>query len=359
MTPQSSGYDLLVQAGQTILPGPNGSPSISEQLSPEENLKNQRLAVERNAPALALVRLALQKPVEILEVMPGEKEFAFYANMREVARQFIQESDVRFADGDYETAMSSRLDAMEMGTTIGRGFIIPMLVNMAIELITSRAIDNIAAKLDAPQCREAIARLEKIEERRTTLVEALECEQKHSLSKKLATLGDPKALAELKSTEDGGFYSAQDIDQFKALTPEELTENNERLFGAAIEAAKLPFFQSAKFHFPQDIEPFTKSALMYLDKAHYRFSYDLGVARNRLLRAALQLRVQKLETGGYPENFIAPIDPFAAGDKPLIYRKTDASYLLYSVGFNGIDENGTEIQTIEASATGDIVQRPL
>jgi hypothetical protein len=48
-----NGYDTLIAAGKLILPGENGAPSTSDaNLSPQENLRRQRLAVARNAPAL-------------------------------------------------------------------------------------------------------------------------------------------------------------------------------------------------------------------------------------------------------------------------------------------------------------------
>ncbi len=97
---EPTGYDLLVQAGDKILPGPNGGASNADPtISPAENLKRERLAVARNAPALALVRLALQKTVDVPEPTTAIFDFKFNARARELARQFSQESDVRLATG--------------------------------------------------------------------------------------------------------------------------------------------------------------------------------------------------------------------------------------------------------------------
>jgi hypothetical protein len=56
----------------------------------------------------------------------------------------------------------------------------------------------------------------------------------------------------------------------------------------------------------------------------------------------------KQSTGDYPENLEGlvaagylkkiPSDPFS--DKPLVYKKTDGNFILYSVGFNFIDDGG-------------------
>lgn len=65
------------------------------------------------------------------------------------------------------------------------------------------------------------------------------------------------------------------------------------------------------------------------------------------LLVAFALALHQAETGRYPARLaeLAPkYLPEVPGDlfsgKPLIYRRTEAGYLLYSVGVNGIDEDG-------------------
>ncbi len=369
---EPSGYDLLVQGYEKILPGPNGGASNTEpNISAEENLKRERLAVARNAPALALVRLALQKQIEIPEAVGPIIDFSFNAKARELARQFSQESDVRFADGDYAGAMNSKLDAMELAAAAGHGILSSMLVGAAVESIGASKADKVGAHLDAAQCRAAVARLIKIEERRTTLTETLRQEQKFDLRRELRTLGNPKDLETLKPDEDGGVPTAEDIAQLKLLTPAKITENNARLFDAVVESTHLPYPEAVKNVLPTDLDPWMKRSLSFLEGARYRFSYERIVAQTRLLRAALELRALKLENGVYPEIFTAPVDPFSPEGKALVYRKTNRDYLLYSLGANGKDDGGAKIPTIETAAiktlsdriraesTGDIVQMPF
>ena len=73
--------------------------------------------------------------------------------------------------------------------------------------------------------------------------------------------------------------------------------------------------------------------------------------QNGLLLTALALHTYKLEHGAYPPNLAAlvpcylqavPNDPFALSG-PLRYRRTGAKYLLYSVGPDGKDDDGTAI----------------
>ena len=76
-----------------------------------------------------------------------------------------------------------------------------------------------------------------------------------------------------------------------------------------------------------------------------RFNSERNTLSNRLLAAALRLRAIKLESGVYPETFEAGIDPFSPTLAPLIYQREGESYVSYSVGPDGKDDNGTEIQT--------------
>ncbi|MDF1740987.1 MAG: hypothetical protein P1U86_17625 [Verrucomicrobiales bacterium] len=60
-------------------------------------------------------------------------------------------------------------------------------------------------------------------------------------------------------------------------------------------------------------------------------------------KLAVALERFRIATGSYPENLEAlnttiPLDPFA--EKPMAYRKEGKSYVLYSIGSNGIDEGG-------------------
>ena len=80
---------------------------------------------------------------------------------------------------------------------------------------------------------------------------------------------------------------------------------------------------------------------------HYRSKAD-----RRLTAAALALRLYAADHGGrYPATLdelvpkylpAVPVDPFAAGSKPLCYLTEDpAAPVLYSVGENGADDGGT------------------
>jgi hypothetical protein len=73
-------------------------------------------------------------------------------------------------------------------------------------------------------------------------------------------------------------------------------------------------------------------------------------AATRLLQTDLAIRAFRLEHGRYPDHADElvpeylrqfPIDPYC--DKPLVYRREGEEYLLYSVGPNGVDDDGQRV----------------
>lgn len=76
---------------------------------------------------------------------------------------------------------------------------------------------------------------------------------------------------------------------------------------------------------------------------------DRALARHLLLRTSVALAEHRLKHGSYPDSLQAltpdflpslPTDPFSG--QPLHYQRHGSSYLLYSVGDNGIDEQGRQ-----------------
>jgi len=345
------GYELLAEAATKLSPGPNGGASSAQiNLSPAENLRLERLAVARNAPALSLVREALQKPIDV----PNETKksssnlssrFRVGAGLRELARQFSQESDVRFADGDYIGALNSKLDTMEMGVAFGRGAVLPMLVGSAIESIGSSAgssrsagFETIAAHLDAAGCRAAGVRIKQIENRRPPFAQVLEADRQEALALNVSTLAEAQASFRKPNPANEPGYSRRDIASIEKLSPQTLATNINRAFAAIFPNANKPYAQAKPATLPPNLDPISVMTVSVVQGQSIRFIRESRVARNRLLECALELRAQKLDSGAYPTTFAALPDPFSPGLSPLVYRKTSTGYALYSVGPDGRDD---------------------
>ncbi|NOY42545.1 MAG: hypothetical protein GXP26_12005 [Planctomycetes bacterium] len=88
-------------------------------------------------------------------------------------------------------------------------------------------------------------------------------------------------------------------------------------------------------------------------------------AQIRLLRVELAIQAWRVTHGSFPESlskmvpkYLAeiPVDPFDPEGGLLRYRQTDEGYLLYSVGYNGIDDDGVAPgeEDVLGTDTGDL-----
>ena len=85
-------------------------------------------------------------------------------------------------------------------------------------------------------------------------------------------------------------------------------------------------------------------------------------ARRRLTVTTLALHAYKLQHGGFPRQLAdlvpdylpaVPEDPFRA--RPLVYRRTETGYMLYSVGEDRKDDGGRPMETAFPKDIGDIL----
>ena len=87
-----------------------------------------------------------------------------------------------------------------------------------------------------------------------------------------------------------------------------------------------------------------------------------AIARERTLRLAIKLRRHQMQVGAYPDS-LADLkevsrptdldDPFRKGQR-LIYRRTSEGCLLYSLGRNGVDDDGESLPASHIAGADDI-----
>ena len=345
-----SGYDLLLEARALLKNGPNGEPSAAEKLSPDENLRRQRLAVARNAPALAKLRAALQAGIAVPTSNNTEvPDFTAFAGARELARQLYQEAAVRSADGDAMGAAQSGLTSLELGAQMSHGPLINSLVGIAIRAIGRRSLERNVARLDAAHSRQVARQIETTGAQMQTQTEMLRAEAEfgaHSIDQIFADFDDPQKRAQMQ-----GDYNKDPTDEFSSalidlmkLSPAAVKADYEAQFGKAIARASMPYAaQAAPIH--GDIA-YVNMSLDVITSPSSRFNFERDIVSDRLLSAALQLHAAKLESGQYPATFDAGVDPFSPTLAPLTYKRAGDAYVLYSVGPDGKDNDGAEIQTI-------------
>ena len=364
-----SGYDLFLEARALVKDGPNGEPLARETLAPDENLRRQRLGTARNAPALAKLREALKAYIVFREPDFSNPEKALTeldntAAVRNFARYLSQEAAVRAADGDAASASQSSLDALELSTQIARGPIINALVGAATTAIARKSLLQNASGLNAAQAREVADKWQKTSDYFPTYAQTLRDEEQtqmsflsQSFAADIAQWNDPiaraKAEAELKKARDKGELTPEKVQedqelmgQLQGLTFADVVADTRAVFDAALLRANQPYFV-AKTEAPlRAADPLTAQTAELISSAATRFYAERDVVNNRELAAALRLRAAKLESGQYPATFDAGADPFSPTLAPLIYQHAGNSYVLYSVGPDGKDDNGAEIQTL-------------
>jgi hypothetical protein len=108
-------------------------------------------------------------------------------------------------------------------------------------------------------------------------------------------------------------------------------------------------YLAAKAPLPSQSNPINAFLVTVYDRAPYNFARN--DAGNALCLVSLALHAHKLENGNYPAQLKelaprylrqVPADPFGAGE-PLRYQKRGDTYLLYSIGPDGIDNGGQPI----------------
>ena len=365
----ASGAQLFAEARALIVDGPNGEPLATEKLAPDENLRLQRLSVARNAPALAKSRAALRAYIVLpaFDDATPDKALSHFDSInavRNFARHLAQEAAVRAADGDALGAAQSSLDALELSSQAARGPIINALVGVATTAIARRSLTQNASGLNAAQLRQVAAQWEKISGTFPTYAQTLRDEEQLNLrltyqntAADIAQWSDPVAMAqaeaEMKEARAEGEFSDEEwkeanesFAQVKGLTFADITAETRAIFDGALARANQPYFVARTQAPLRGKNPLAELSAQLLNNANSRFPSERNIVNNRELVAALRLRAAKLESGGYPATFDAGTDPFSPTLAPLIYKRAGDSYVLYSVGPDGKDDNGAEIQTL-------------
>jgi hypothetical protein len=304
-------------------------------------LRRKEAWLKQNASAFALFQRALRTPtLHPNQRLENASLFSNYGSLRELARFKTIERKARELHGDWSGSVNSRLDIVQMGTDIGRGgILISGLVSVAIQAIGRDTPWPATKKLTLPQTREAIARLEAIYAHRLRVADILQEEKYYGLTQFRAQFRDPKWRDIQQWDEDA---TPADRVQALTLTPETVLRNYARMMDVHIANARLPIL-AAKAPLPAPSDPFTKVLSPIFERANLNFARN--DAGNAVWLVALALHAYKLERGAYPENLRAlvpdflrrvPADPFGAGE-PLRYKRTEGSYLLWSIGPDGVD----------------------
>ena len=345
VTPETSGADLLLAARKALNTTYYYNPAPGE-FAPAEKLKHQRAMVAQNAPALVLLRQALARGIAAppFKSTLEDDPFLLLAPAREMAQQLVQEADVRAADGDALGAVNTDFDALALGAQIGRGPFVASLTGIALTRIARQSLESHAPLLRAPQLRAVAARWEKLDATRLSYAQVIGAYEQNELKQLEPIVADPEQLKVLGLS---GNFKPMEKRQLQTLTPAEFRANFHSVVQNALARAAWPYRSAAEAAPIQAGDPVSQWSAQLFSQPLTRLNFTQDAALNTLSLAALKLRATKLETGAYPDQFDAGVDPFSPALAPLVYRREGDKYLLYSVGPDGKDDGGAAISTVE------------
>jgi hypothetical protein len=349
--PSPNGYQPLNALMDRMATNPawktagNGISTPMEQLRP---------ALVQMRPQMDELRTTLRLPYRIPRYDPNE--FHRLAPLRNAARCFAGEAWVALADGNPGAAMSSSLDAVELGAKSENGGpLIDELVGIAICSIGLRTADDAAVKLLPAQAREERLRLERILAEFPPEAEMVRLEEEVALTELRKAWRSPPRLKSDFTDEPLPLKEKVSKVAARYLWPKIWSQNAlERYYDAQARDHARPPWQRTGVPPPQD--PFAPEYGGVFGAA--AGSQSRLMAELQLIRLSLALNEFHGSNGRYPAALdeLAPLlggpsppDPFTG--KPFPYRLEGNSFVLYSVGENRVDDGGTPGQL----RTGDLV----
>ncbi|MBC7808783.1 MAG: hypothetical protein H7145_21835 [Akkermansiaceae bacterium] len=269
-----------------------------------------------------------------------------YSGMRSLARLLTLAGDVQWESGKPSEAVEHYLDAMTLGRKIpNRVGVEGHLAGISCEIIGRSHLWRRLGTMDANTAQKCLTRLNAMESERIPLFVAFE-EEKYTAQSILVEVkqeAQPTSYFGIVPPYIAMVVLSDHMDKQIALTKTPYSEGNEEI--------SPPREFLARVLAPQ--------------MQNVRYKYASVQAGDALLRTALALRIYRSKTGKSPENLYelvtarlvsrVPDDPFATPGTPLHYTpQTDRNSLLYSVGPDGIDNNG---RGIEGKATNGTLTR--
>ncbi len=352
--PKPNGYDLYVAAATAMTrANPQVDPASDPTILTDPKVRAQRYGLARrrtwlvsNAQAFALFNQALQTPT----LAPVNRSFNAvgfrdFAKLRQLARDKSAQSNTLWMRGDYNGAMQSNLDTIQLGHDMRRGGgLMATLVGIAISAIGRGGTGDTIERLDAAQCKSAARRLEKLLEARWKLDQVFTEEKAATLAAMMEVFGQPKWRSGFLNNE------IKPLERLRVYTTskQQIVDVVGAHYNWEIGNARLAYAKKAAA--PARLgDPFSDLLIPNSDRA--RINEARGSMGDSTLMLQLALRAYKLEKGAYPPALkmlvpayirAVPADPFGGGE-PLRYQISGVTYRLWSIGPDGVDDGGAPI----------------
>ncbi|MCK5595128.1 hypothetical protein KAI19_03005 [bacterium] len=345
--------------------------------------KELREYLKKNEEALKYLDSGIKKKLCLLprtdkidQLLPELAVCRGFARLK-VIRGKLYESQ-----GQYNEAMNEYLEVIKLGKDIAIGEpLIHKLVSIAIGFIGLRRVRETAQTSDVSDntLREAIARINDIKSSEFKIADTYKMEF-------VISIDAIDMIHRKRETESEGFKDIKKIVPLHQINSWPINyDNTLKLFDSAyqdlIRKASLPYPESVKVHlnkYGYEKSNFVFWLLKNIDNPVGKlFLAMLYPALERAIEHAvrieavtdmtitiLALELYKREKGQYPENLdglvpeylqVIPKDSFTT--KPLVYRKVNDKYILYSCGVDMDDDGGktTYLIKIPEDRNGDLM----
>lgn len=375
ITPSPNAYDSYLKAFPKLR-DIHGSTTIDQRqkLPP---LAERQAALAENAEGLQLARFALTQQY----LAPRQNNIEVnrsWAKFRALARQFSDEGEVRFETGDKTGAINSYIDAIQVGIQMPNGgSIIELLVGFACEAIGRKQIWKRIDQWDSQSLKLGTQKMEELMKKKVPLSDIFTNEKSEAQISLPQLFNDPKSVWELTHTDQ----IADSEDNQPSLPADWVLRVNQQMFlfrypkrsiisrynaymDQIIELYKKPYaLRDTLPTLPNDL--ISTTLIPVFSQAGWKD--DVDQAQMRLLTVTLALRAYKSDHGAFPANLDTlitekylvqvPVDPFSSnGAIPMRYRFDNEKSYVYSIGPDGVDNDGQEIINLR-EANGDAINQ--
>jgi len=358
--PALNAFTGYVAAGKRVHADEKALNRLMEASDKEFSLPEAKQLLAKHRGTLDLVRLQFPRQCQMPPLRSFHDTIPYAADFRTLARLFRLEGRIHEAEGNVDYAARSYADCIFFGSHIPQGgVVIHALVGSAVETIGQRPLWKITPKLSLPAAKSVIATLERTEAQRESLA-CIFTEEKYvmqagvmeifngdtSVDDLMGTEGDP-LLSLLRSRKNSPIYAIWSKKQIMT----NVTETMDNL----IVTLQKPYYLKSLSAFEQNSKALSKdpiSAVLFPVFSGVGFRYEQTRTQNQLLLANLALHVYRQERGRYPESLTElvqtgylthlPVDGFV-NNAPLHYCGEKQRYHLYSLGPDGVDDNGAAI----------------
>jgi hypothetical protein len=332
--------DLVANA----LMDPAAAKSVGLTVAPTAE---QIVVAGRDAAIVRQVRIGCTYAYQAPPIRHFTDRVPYLSKFRGLARLMMFEGKIAQRRGDWQAAADYNVDCVVFGDEIMHGSaLFGTLVGLACNSIGRRDCWFTVSHLDSSAAKAEALRLQASLASRPPASQIVQEEEWSGQS----CMADPRDSEDLYGMATCPSFVPEGacVQAVQTIYPKRVIfANYTRYMDQMVSLSRLPYPESAatKLTIPDD--PFYKDMLMEFDKYSIKETSDRTFTS--LLMASFALRAYRLDHGAYPHKLsdivpgylnAVPIDPFSA-NLPMQYRLKGASYVLYSVGPDGVDNGGT------------------